>query len=247
MKRQSTFKLAILPFIIILGLFLAIPAKANITVVPASPFTGPEVYKAGYSAPQSSYRPYDTSLDLAYQGNGFAQAAVSKDTIAGYPNIHQAQYANDGYYGNAASWISSSANSWLKIDLGQQANIDSIVFGRDRLGYYNDRDPGQFTISVALSDNIYANGDESLDGTEYTVIYDSTSDAYSGLINGPESLSVNFTVPVSAQYLKITFANSGVAIDEVQVFGTAIPSPAAIFLGSIGVGIVGWLRKRRTL
>ena len=247
MKRQSAFKLTLVPFIILLALFITIPVKANISVVPASPFTGPEVYKAGYPAPQSSYRPFDTSLDLAYIGNGFAQAAVAKDTIAGYPNIHQAQYANDGYYGNGASWISASANSWLKIDLGQQALIDNIVIGRDRLGYYNDRDPGQFTISVALSDNIYANGDESLDGTEYTVIYDSTSDSFSGLINWADSLSVNFTVPVSAQYLKITFANSGVAIDEVQVFGTAIPSPAAILLGSIGVTCVGWLRKRRTL
>ena len=113
--------------------------------------------------------------------------------------------------------------------------------------YFNERDPGQFTIAVALSDNIYANGDDSLDGTEYSVIYDSTSDSFSGLINWADSLSVNFAVPVSAQYLKITFANAGVAIDEVQVFGTAVPTPAAFLLGSIGVSCVGWLRKCKTI
>ena len=81
---------------------------------------------------------------------------------------------NDGRSG--ASWISNSPDSWIKIDLGHVRTINTVTFGRDRLGNLNDGDPGQFVVAVAISDNVYSDGNSSNDFMEYTQVYDSEKD-----------------------------------------------------------------------
>jgi hypothetical protein len=127
-------------------------------------------------------------------------------------------FANDGFYGNGASWIPVYSNAWLKVDLGGDFVIDTITFGRDRLDYFNDRDPGQFTVSVSSNDVVYANGNDASDSLEYTQIVDSSVLGYSGVINWDETIQVNFD-PVNARFIKLEFTNPNVAIDEIQVFG----------------------------
>src|SRR5689334_10913871 len=181
------------------------------------------ICKPGFLPPLCLAQEFNKSQDLTYQGNGSARPAVAKDTLPGYDNIHRASYANDGLYGAGASWISNSAYSWIKIDLGKPTSINTITFGRDRLGNYNDRDPGQFVIAVALSDNVYADGNSSNDFVEYTKVYDSKKMGFDGLVKGSETVEASFA-PVEARYVKITFQNAGTAVDEVEAFMVQPPS-----------------------
>lgn len=175
------------------------------------------ICKPGFVPPLCLAGEANKEQDLAFQGNGSAQPAVAKDSMPGVGGIHQASHLNDGMYGPGSSWISRSQNSWVKIDLGKATTIDTVEFGRDRLGEYHDRSPGQFVISLALTDNVYANGNSSNDDLEYTEVYNSEQDGFTGTISGPETVTIRFD-PQVARYIKITFEKAGTAIDEVQAF-----------------------------
>lgn len=175
------------------------------------------ICKPGYIPPLCLAGSFNKSDDLTYLGNGSARPAVAKDTIPGLDEIHKAAFINDGLYGPGASWISNSPNSWIKIDLGQVTTINTVTFGRDRLGQLNDRDPGQFMISVALADNAYADGNSSMDDVEYVEVFDSEAAGFNGVVSGAETVTAQF-MPLEVRFVKITFENAGTAIDEVEVF-----------------------------
>jgi hypothetical protein len=175
------------------------------------------ICKPGFDPPHCLAKEFAKEQDLTYPGNGLARPAVAKDTIPGYDKIHRAAYVNDGLYGPGASWISNSPNSWIKIDLGTTTKINTVTFGRDRLGQLNDRDPGQFVIALALSDDVYADGNSSNDEREYVPVFISKLVGFDGTVAGAETVTAQFNER-KARYIKITFENQGVAIDEVEVF-----------------------------
>jgi hypothetical protein len=73
---------------------------------------------------------YDTLNNLAFSGNSGVDAVGSS---AGFGPRHQERYANDGYYGNGSSWIGTGTQTWLKLDLGLVASLDTLTFGRNRV------------------------------------------------------------------------------------------------------------------
>lgn len=183
------------------------------------------ICKPGAQPPLCLAGEYKHEDGLTYQGNGSARPAVAKDTAPGLGEIHKAAYVNDGLYGPGASWISNSRNSWIKIDLGKATKINTVTFGRDRLGKLSGHDPGQFVVSLALTENLYANGNNSNDIREYQPVFDSEVAGFSGTISDAETVTAQFA-PQLARYIKITFENKGTVIDEVEAF-MALPPVAS--------------------
>ncbi len=74
---------------------------------------------------------------------------TASGTIGGFP-IHKLEHLNDGQYGNSRSWISDQAgHGWAQVELPQSAQIDRIVWGRDREQRFFDRLATAYTIEVA--------------------------------------------------------------------------------------------------
>ena len=174
------------------------------------------ICKPGYQPPLCLAKETQNNGNVSSQENG-ARPAVAKDTMPSKDGIYKAAYINDGLYGPGASWVSKSAYSWIKIDLGKATTINTVTFGRDRLGYTKDHNPGQFVIAVAMTDNVYADGNSSNDYVEYTQVYDSKASGFNGIVPGSTTVRVEFQ-PTMARYLKITFVNQGTAVDEVEAF-----------------------------
>jgi beta-lactamase superfamily II metal-dependent hydrolase len=191
-------------------------SRALSTVV-ASAATGVDGCEPPYAPPQCNTRAFATANDLAYAPSGSPVRAVAKDTIPGYAPIHAPAYVNDGKYGNGSSWISNSPSSWIKIDLGKPTLLNEVRFGRDRTGGYDERDPGQFVVQAALADNRFADGDESLDADEYRSVFDSADGGFNGAVAGPSTVRAKFS-PIVARFVKVSVANAGAAIDELEAF-----------------------------
>jgi hypothetical protein len=178
------------------------------------------ICKPGDRSPLCPTEELDKSQDLAFQGNGAARPAVAKDASSSGNGDHKASNVNDGRDG--VGWVSNSAYSWIKIDLGNVATIDTVTLDKASLSSFRDHNVGQFVIAVALSD-IYADGNSSNDYTEYTQVYDSEQTNFSGVISESETVRAIFG-PVRARFVKITFKDAGTAINEVRVFMAQPPS-----------------------
>jgi hypothetical protein len=95
------------------------------------------------------------------------------------------------------------------------------------------------------------NGDSRIDvyGSQ-----DNVTCTFLGRINGNAAFDLSRSGPAYVNYLKFVGldnrgTSAGFDLDALEALNSIdlIPVPGAVVLGGIGVGLVGWLRRRRTL
>ena len=83
-------------------------------------------------------------------------AREAKVTTSGnllVPDRHDPDYVNDGLYGNSRSWLGNEdGRGWVELEFAETAEIDRVVWSRDREGQLEDRMPTEYRIETARHD-----------------------------------------------------------------------------------------------
>jgi hypothetical protein len=109
---------------------------------------------------------------------------------------------------------------------------------------YDHEDVDKVTVEIIASAPTAAAG-VLLNSGEYELPWDQGFTPYSlpFALGGPAVVRVSFE-----GYAEGDGDNLGLLLDDVVIEGNPIiPAPGAVLLSSIGVGLVGWLRRRRAL
>ena len=105
---------------------------------------------------------------------------------------------------------------------------------------------GLFAGSMFVSGRI--DSSQSISSIIWRVASDGTISEFARSTLAPDGLPIFTFGPDGAMYIPEYFPNTNtVEITRVTLMTTPIPVPGALVLSSIGVGVISWLRRRRTL
>jgi hypothetical protein len=132
--------------------------------------------------------------------------ARASSSLRGY-SIHRIEHANDGGYGNDASWICAHNTGWVEIDLGAVYRIGSIWLSNDNTATLSDRAITSMRVLVATK-------------------YDADSDAatWNKVAESTEPLSTlrKFAFPpVEARWVRVDILATQKReprIDEIEIY-----------------------------
>lgn len=109
---------------------------------------------------------FDTEhVNVALASRG-ATVASSGDTVVA--DRHELRFIHDGEYGNSRSWMSNEmGGGWVVVTFPQEREIDRVIWGRDRLGRFDDRLATTYRIEVTDASGAWRTVADSSDRTPF--------------------------------------------------------------------------------
>ena len=185
------------------------------------------------------------ALGTYYLGVTFEAASSGQDWVAGdsttngyntssWPSGQQWLAGNYWHYGDVFAWTGVAGDNG-------KISFDNADASYVQMGYTAYRSGGGTAIWLEAYDSggNLLDSDSGVSNLRYA----------DGNAGGPGTLSVS-SASNNIAYVLIHDTGNFWEVDNISTDASGvsiIPAPGAILLGSIGVALVGWMRRRRTL